>query len=88
MTARWPTCHIGSCPRHQACMYTPCRAEHVHSTMTGTMRLEGDNLVGSVVDTFGYVQHITGTPAPGGWTLAVRVVVPEEFRLAWETEAP
>lgn len=22
---RWTTCRIGSCQRHQGCMYTPCR---------------------------------------------------------------
>jgi hypothetical protein len=50
--------------------------------MTGTMHLVDGRLVGSVVCAFGFVQHLTGTPAAGGgWTLAVRVVVPEAYRL-------
>ena len=30
----WQTCRIGSCHRHQECMYTPCRAVPRSETWT------------------------------------------------------
>jgi hypothetical protein len=31
---KWFACPIGSCHRHQACMYTPCRAVKVSAERT------------------------------------------------------
>jgi hypothetical protein len=58
-------------------------SEQVHSTMTGFMRQMPDgSIIAEICDCWGFVQHLTGTPvAGGGWTLAVRVVVPEPYRL-------
>lgn len=33
-TTKWQTCPIGSCSRHQDCMYTPCRAVQAPSKTT------------------------------------------------------
>ncbi|WP_217991050.1 hypothetical protein [Novosphingobium sp. Chol11] len=31
----WERCHVGSCKRHQGCMYTPCRAHSQTDTQEG-----------------------------------------------------
>lgn len=40
-------------------------------------------LEAELIDTFGYITVVRGTPNATGWTLSARVVVPEGLAIPW-----
>jgi hypothetical protein len=56
------------------------------SVMSGHIRRQGSGLVGELLDTLGFITHLTGVldPAvPGRWILTATVVVPPGLKIAF-----